>query len=139
MNLLYCAGCRHAFTEPDGGQSGTCVVCGGVPRLIARDVLQVSPLRERDDGPALAGTEATAAGVALRRRQSELRGDLILRKLSSYFQVVATDGGAQVSVDRSPPIDAPWRVAAVLDGIDQSWEEHFFLPELDASERDAGI
>ena len=140
MNLLYCAGCRHAFTAPDATEpeAWSCVVCGRFLRVVARDAVQVSPLMGRDEHPAVAvPAEVAITSVALRRRRSADGGAPILCRLAEYFQVVATDGGAQVCVDRGAPSDAAWRVAAILDGIDNGWEAHFFLPEL--AEGDARV
>jgi len=143
MNLQYCPGCRHAFTatDGDGAEARSCVVCGGALSMLAQDVLQVSPLGDGvENGAGEAMTEVAAVtSVAIRRRRTDGDGGQILSDLSDYFQVVATDAGAQVCVDRGPPIDAPWRVAAILDGIDGGWEEHFVIPELDTPETGARI
>lgn len=143
MNLLYCPDCRHAFTAPGGDEKAggeDCVLCGGPLSLLAREVIQVSPL---GDGYGNGGAEMTevvgVASVMVRCRQINGDSDRILASLSNYFQVVTTDSGAQVCVDRGPPIDAPWRVAAILDGIDEGWQQHLFIPELAASESGAGI
>jgi hypothetical protein len=138
MNLLYCTGCRHAFTASGGSEPGVdvCVLCGGALSELARDVIQVSPMGEGYENQTAAVTSEVAAvtSVAIRCRRTDGSGGRILADLGDYFQVVATDTGAQVCVDRGPPTDAPWRVAAILDGIDGGWEEHFFLPELGPSE-----
>jgi hypothetical protein len=143
MNLQHCPECRHAFTAPDGGVSEgrNCVVCGGALNILARNVIQISPMWEGYGAyTADAMSEvATVASVEIRRRRIGGDGGRILADLGDYFQVVATDSGAQVCVDRGPPIDAPWRVAAILDGIDGGWEEHFVIPELDAPEAGARI
>jgi len=144
MNLLYCADCRHAFTVPaDGDQAGgeDCVLCGAPLSLLAREVIQVSPLGNGHEGGGAAGmTEVVGvASVAIQWRQADGDGSRILANLSAYFQVVTTDTGAQVCVDRGPPSDAPVRLAAILDGIDGSWEEHLFIPELAAIEADPGV
>ena len=139
LDLFHCAVCRHAFTTPGGGGGDGgegCVLCGGPLSLLAREVIQVSPL---GNGQVSGGAEETTevvgmASVAIRCHQVNGGGDRILASLSKYFQVVATDTGAQVSVDRGPPIDAPWRVAAILDGIDDGWEKQLFIPELAALE-----
>jgi hypothetical protein len=144
MNLLYCADCRHAFTAPGGGDQAegeACVLCGGPLSLLAREVIQVSPLGNAHESRAALGmTEAVGvASVAIRCRQDDGDGGRILANLSAYFQVVTTDSGAQVCVDRGPPTDAPWRLAAILDGIDGGWEEHLFIPELAALEAGPGV
>jgi hypothetical protein len=144
MNLLYCADCRHAFTAPQGDEEAGgegCVLCGGPLSLLAREVIQVSPV---GNGHGSSGAEEITevvgvASVAIRCRQVDGDGDRILASLSNYFQVVTSDTGAQVCVDRGSPIDAPWRVAAILDGIDAGWEKHLFIPELAALESGPGM
>jgi len=144
MNLFYCADCRHAFTAPAGGNQAEgegCILCGAPLSLLAREVIQVSPLDNgHENGGAAAMTEvAGVASVAIQCREADGDGSRILANLSAYFQVVTTDTGAQVCVDRGPPSDAPVRLAAILDGIDGSWEEHLFIPELATLEADPGV
>jgi hypothetical protein len=144
MNLLYCPDCRHAFTAPGGDEKAggeDCVLCGGPLSLLAREVIQVSPLGNghRSGGAGEIAEVVGVASVAIRSRVRDGDGDRILASLSSYFQVVATDTGAQVCVDRGSPIDAPWRVAAILDGIDAGWEKHISIPELAALESGPGV
>jgi hypothetical protein len=138
MNLLYCTGCRHAFTAADGSEpaADVCVLCGDALSELARDVIQVSPMWEASDSRSVEGlSEApSVTSVAIRHRGTNGDGGRILVGLADYFQVIATDAGAQVCVDRGPPTDAPWRVAAILDGIDGGWEEHFVIPELETTE-----
>lgn len=143
MNLLYCADCRHAFTSPAGrDQAGAedCVLCGAPLSLLAREVIQVSPLGNGHERHGAAGmTEVVGvASVAIQCDQADGDGSRILANLNDFFTVVPTDTGAQVCVDRGRPIDAPVRLAAILDGIDGGWEEHLFIPELAALEADPG-
>ena len=143
MNLLYCADCRHAFTAPAGGdeaEGGVCVLCGAPLSLLAREVVQVSPLGNGHERGAADGVTEVfgVASVAIQCRQADGDGSRILANLSDYFQVVPTTTGARVCVDRGRPIDAPARLAAILDGIDGSREEYLFIPELAALETDQG-
>ena len=98
--------------------------------MIARDVIQVSPLGEANGSSA---AENELSTVTLQRKQAGKGGSRILEDLGRYFRVVPTSAGAEVCIDRCPPIDAPWQVAAILDGIDGGWEDHFSLPQLDSA------
>lgn len=142
MDLLYCADCRHAFTVPGSRapQARTCPICAGALRVIAPDVVQVSPLREPDAGPAFVeGAESGPSTVALQRKHTGRVCDRVLEELARYFRVVATNREeAEVHIDRCPPSGAAWHVAAVLDGIDGDWEDHFTMPQLGPSTSETG-
>jgi hypothetical protein len=68
--------------------------------------------------------------VELRHKGDHLdaNGQRIVKHLNAYFQAGANGRSVQISVSRGEPADAALRVAAVLDGIDGSWEDHFYLP-----------
>jgi hypothetical protein len=143
MQLLHCQACRHAFIAPDGSdpRGAVCLLCGGALGELARDVIQVSPLEEGNESrtTGVPGEVSELTSVAIRRRQADGDGARILADLGDYFPIVATESGAQVSVDRGPPSDAAWRVAAILDGIDAGWEQHLLIAELDPTENGSRV
>ena len=141
MDLLYCADCRHAFTLSGSRapEARTCPVCAAALRVIAPDVVQVSPLREPDAGPAsVEGPESGHSTVTLQHKHMGRACGRVLAELTRYFRVVATDRDAEVYIDRCPPSDAAWHVAAILDGIDGDWEDHFAMPQLGPSTSESG-
>jgi hypothetical protein len=74
--------------------------------------------------------------VELRRKgeRAGTTGKRIVRELANYF-VRANGRSIEVSVNRGEPADAALRVAAVLDGVNTGWEEHFYLPTADRQDQ----
>ena len=68
--------------------------------------------------------------VVLRRKRTGEIGDQIVRDLGDYFEIVPSGSAVEVSVDVGAVGPPALRVAAILDGIDEGWEEHFHLPAL---------
>ena len=64
----------------------------------------------------------------LRRKRSGEIGDGIVRDLGTYFDVTPLGSSVEISVDARAVGPPTLRVAAILDGIDGRWEEHFHLP-----------
>ncbi len=129
MDLLACSDCGRRFYLPGvrPGDQRLCPSCGG-PLDLARHGMTSIPLDARWLDPrAGPGDGPQIAVVALRRKRGG-EGGQILADLGEYFAIEACDGSIEVSVNRGAPTDAALRVAAVLDGIDPGWEEHFYLP-----------
>jgi hypothetical protein len=91
------------------------------------DFLARSKCAHRLDQP-----EVTVVELRRRGRHAGRTGRRIVTDLADYFAVTANGRSVEVSVDRGAPADAALRVAAVLDGVDTGWEEHFHLPTVDA-------
>ena len=64
----------------------------------------------------------------LRRKRSSEIGDAIVRDLGTYFDLTPRGSSVEISVDPRAPGPPTLRVAAIMDGIDLRWEEHFHLP-----------
>ncbi len=62
-----------------------------------------------------------------RKRSGEI-GDAIVRDLGTYFDLTPRGSSVEISVDPRAPGPPTLRVAAIMDGIDRRWEEHFHLP-----------
>jgi hypothetical protein len=87
------------------------------------------PLDARWLDPQVApAPEITRVELVGKRECTAEDGQRIVRGLTAYFPVTANGRSVEVSVNRGAPADAALRVAAVLDGVDGGWEEHFYLP-----------
>ena len=75
--------------------------------------------------------------VILRRRRTGEIGDRIVRDLGDHFQLTASGPAVEVSVNAAAVAPPAVLVAAILDGIDGRWEEHFHLPVLLTSDFEA--
>lgn len=91
------------------------------------DLDACSKCAHRLDRPEVAVVELRRKG-----RLAGRTGKRIVTGLADYFAVTANRRSVAVSVNRGVPADAALRVAAVLDGVDTGWEEHFYLPTVDA-------
>jgi hypothetical protein len=135
MDLLLCAECEHRFYVPGvaGFEGHPCPECGG---NLAVDVYGLTsiPLDARFLDPRDGASGVTLVDVREKSKPAGEAGKQIVVELSGYFAVKANAGSMQVSVNRGPPAEAALRVAAVLDGIDGDWEEHFYLPTADREE-----
>jgi hypothetical protein len=133
MDLLGCSDCEHRFYV--SGLAGTngrpCPQCGG--DLIVEIFGMTSiPLDARMlDTRVGAAEEVTVVDLRQKRRTAGTHGRRIVMDLSAYFAVKSSASAVQVWVNRGIAADAALRVAAVLDGIDDGWEEHFYLPTND--------
>jgi hypothetical protein len=68
--------------------------------------------------------------VILLRKRAEKAGDRIVRYLADHFELTASGSAVEVSVGAAAVAPPALLVAAILDGIDERWEEHFELPVL---------
>jgi hypothetical protein len=135
MDLLACLQCTHRFYVPGAGDldGRWCPQCGGGLGLSLRGTTSI-PLDARWLDPrAAAADPPTVTHVELRRKgeRAGKTGKRIVRELANYFGVRANGRSIEVSVNRGEPADAALRVAAVLDGVNTGWEEHFYLPTAD--------
>jgi len=64
----------------------------------------------------------------LRRRNGGETAERIARSLSTYFELTNVGSSIEILVDPEAVGPPTLRVAAILDGIDRRWEEHFHLP-----------
>jgi ribosomal protein S27AE len=128
MDLLACTCCERRFYLPESAASRDrrCPRCGGDLALAEHQIGSI-PIDARWLDP-LPSPGATVVELRHKRRHVGRNGARIVRSLAAYFDVRANDRAVQVSVNRGEAVDAPLRVAAVLDGVDGSWEEHFYLP-----------
>jgi hypothetical protein len=137
MDLLACSDCGHRFYLPGNGamKSRWCPQCGGDLGLALHGMTSI-PLDARWLDPRVSAAGPPPVTVVELRRKGERAGKTgkrILRQLGDYFAVKANGGrSVEVSVNRGRPVDATLRVAAVLDGVDAGWEQHFYLPTADA-------
>jgi hypothetical protein len=87
------------------------------------------------DPEVVPAPEITVVELRGKRERTVEDGQQIVRDLAGYFPVTANGRSVQVSVNRGAASDAALRVAAVLDGVDSGWEEHFYLPTSGAEAR----
>lgn len=132
MDLLACTECEHRFYVPAAGSSNghCCPQCGGGLTLAMQGMTSI-PLDARwlDHRVAPADVpDVTVVDLRCKRGRAGRTGRRIVKELGDYFAVRANRGSVKVSVHRGAPVDAPLRVAAVLDGVDSNWEQHFYLP-----------
>lgn len=130
MDLLACSECARRFYAPGVSASDNrrCPQCGGGLALTAQGMAAI-PLDARWLDPGLVpGFEVTVVELRRKRERGGRTEERIVRDLADYFPVEASGGSVQVSVNRGAAADAALRVAAILDGVDGGWEEHFFLP-----------
>jgi hypothetical protein len=144
MDLLACAECGHRFYVPGIGPSDRhhCPHCGGGLGLAAHGVTAI-PLDARWLDPRLSAREqspATVVELRFKRDGVDSAGERIVDELADYFPLrgngrsVSNGRSVKVSVNRGEPADAALRVAAVLDGVDGEWEEHFYLSTADSQD-----
>jgi ribosomal protein S27AE len=136
MDLLACSECDHRFYVQGVGppESRFCPHCGGGLALAVHCMTSI-PIDARWLDPRAGPTErpeVTVVELRGKRKRDGKTGKRIVRDLADYFAVEALDGSVKVSVNRGAPADAALRVAAVLDGVDTGWEDHFYLPTADS-------
>jgi hypothetical protein len=130
MDLLACSKCVCRFYVPGVAASDghCCPQCGGDLVLAVHGMASI-PLDARWLDPRVGpAPEITVVELRGKREHTVEDGQQIVRDLAGYFPVTANGRSVQVSVNRGVASDAALRVAAVLDGVDSGWEEHFFLP-----------
>jgi hypothetical protein len=130
MDLLACSECECRFYVPGAAASDGhhCPQCGAHLALAVHGLVSI-PLDARWlDTRAAPAPEITMVELRGKRECTVEDGAQIVRDLAGYFPVTANGRSIQVSVNRGAACDAALRVAAVLDGVDSGWEEHFYLP-----------
>ena len=136
MDLLACSECERRFYVPGAAASDgrQCPRCGGglvlAVHRMASIPLDARWLDPRVDPPF----EVTVVELRRKRARARRNGQRIVKELADYFPVKADGRSLQVSVNRGAAADAALRVAAILDGVDSGWEEHFFLPTSNSQE-----
>jgi hypothetical protein len=133
MDLLACSQCGHRFyvPGPDASNVRRCSQCGTDLELAEHRIASI-PLDARWlDSRNVPPFEVTVVELRRKRERGGRSGKRIVDDLAGYFPVKANGRSVQVSVNRGAAADAPLRVAAVLDGVDSSWERHFYLPTAD--------
>jgi hypothetical protein len=129
MDLFLCPSCGSVFWA--SSESSTAYRC---PECVARLDLAVSgpttiPREARSlDGDGWNGLAPTT--VILRRKRADRAADRIVRDLGDHFELTASESAVEVSVGAAAVAPPALLVAAILDGIDERWEEHFHLPIL---------
>jgi len=110
--------------------------CGGGLTLALHGMTSI-PLDARWIDHRVAPGDApkvTVVDLRCKREPAGKTGKRIVKELGDYFAVRANGRSMEVSVNRGIPADAPLRVAAVLDGVDSDWEQHFYLPTTDSQD-----
>jgi hypothetical protein len=135
MDLLVCSRCGRRFYLLSGAGPAWCSHCGGNLE-VALDHIASIPLDARWLDPGLAARAPGLTIVDLRRkRQRDSKSSRrIVRHLAHYFDVRGHGRSLEVMVNRGESETAALRVAAVLDGVDADWEQHFYLPTVDREE-----
>ncbi len=134
MDLFLCPACGSVFWAPsEASNARRCPECATRLDLAVSGPTTV-PLEARLlDGDW--GDGSAPRMVVLRRKRTGEIGDQIVRDLGDYFDLTPSGQAVEVSVDVEAVGPPALRVAAILDGIDERWEEHFHLPCLLAPAR----
>jgi hypothetical protein len=130
MDLLACSECECRFYVPGvvASDGRHCPQCGGDLAVVVERMASI-PLDARWLDPRVEPPfEVTVVEVRRKRARARENGQRIVKELADYFPVKVDGHSLQVSVNRGAAADAALRVAAILDGVDSGWEEHFFLP-----------
>src|SRR5436190_9327983 len=136
MDLLACSRCERRFYLTAGSADGNwCSHCGGSLEVALHHIASI-PLDARWLDPRLAARAPELTIVDLRRKRQPdgKSGRRIVRDLAQYFHVRGHGRSLEVMVNRGERETAALRVAAVLDGVDADWEQHFYLPTVDREE-----
>jgi hypothetical protein len=139
MDLLACVECGHRFYVPGEGASDNhcCPSCGGSLDISLHGMKSI-PLDARwldPRAPAVDPPEVTIVELRSKRARAGRVRKRIVKDLADYFAVRGDGDSVEVAVNRGEPAEAPLRVAAVLDGVDGGWEEHFYLPTAEPQDR----
>lgn len=136
MDLLACSDCEQRFYLPGVGPSDSrwCPERGGGLDLALQGMRSIPLDAHWLDARLGSGDAPQVTVVRLRSKRGRAgkAGKRIVRSLGDYFPVRAKGRSVKVSVNRGVPADAALRVAAVLDGVETGWEEHFYLPTADS-------
>lgn len=137
MDLLSCDQCGHRFYTP--GQATLelylCTHCGGHLEVSRHGIASI-PLDAKwlDTRIALAGPEpVTVVSLRQKHKHGGRTAKRIVKELGDYFDLSARGQSVEVSVSRGEPEAAEMRVAAILDGVESSWEQHFYLGATDSA------
>jgi hypothetical protein len=140
MDLLACSQCERRFYATGVDPPGTwCSHCGGGLEIALRQIASI-PLDARWLDPTSAENVPELTIVDLRRKREnggKAARKRIVKDLAQYFDVKKHGRSLEVMVNRGERETAALRVAAVLDGVDTDWEEHFYLPTVDPEESDS--
>jgi hypothetical protein len=130
MDLLTCVECEHRFYVPGvaASDSRRCTDCGGALDLALHGIASIPLDAHWLDPRAVPDFEVTVVELRRKRKHAGKSGRRIVDDLAGYFPVKAVGRAVEVSVNRGTAAEAALRVAAVLDGVDGGWEEHFYLP-----------
>jgi hypothetical protein len=142
MDLLACSKCEHRFyvngmNSPEGLW---CSHCGGDLELALHHISSI-PLDARWLNPhsAMEAPESTIVDLRRKRARAGRTTKRIVKDLAHYFDVRSHGRSLEVWVNRGASENAALRVAAVLDGVDSGWEQHFYLPTVDREDSAAQI
>ena len=130
MDLLTCVECESRFYVAGlaASKGRSCPRCGGRFAL-AESHMASMPIDAHWLDPRVApALEVTVVELCQKQKHARNRGNQIVEDLSEYFPVKADGASVKVSVNRGAADEAALRVAAILDGVDAGWEEHFYLP-----------
>lgn len=141
MDLLACSKCEHRYyvngaSSPEGFW---CPHCGGGLGLAFHHISSI-PLDARwlDPHSSIETPESTIVDLRSKRKHAGRTARRIGKDLAHYFDVTADGRSLKVWVNRGASDQAALRVAAVLDGVDSNWEEHYYLPTVDPATLDLG-
>jgi hypothetical protein len=132
MDLLACTVCSERFygVVSPSHESCWCPHCGTDVEVAEHDITSI-PLDARWLGPSAQSVDPPRVTIVdLRRKRQHRRKSAkrIATQLGDYFPVRPHGRLLEVAVNRGESDDAALRVAAVLDGVDPSWERYFYLP-----------
>jgi hypothetical protein len=130
MDLLACSSCELRYYVPGLmlAEGRRCPQCGEDLALVAHGITSI-PLDAHSLEFAIEPTpQVTVVELRRKRKRASRNGRRIVSDLAHYFPVKAVGHSVRVSVNRGAGSEAALRVAAVLDGVDETWEEHFYLP-----------
>ncbi len=134
MDLLDCSKCAHRFYAPAiaAPELRRCPRCGGDLNLGAHGVSSIPIDAHWLDPRCLPPAIITMVELRRKRSWAGRSEERIVEDLGDYFPVKANGRSVRVTVNRGAAYEAPLRVAAVLDGVDGDWEDHFYMPTPDA-------
>ncbi len=129
MDLFLCPSCGSVFSAPsEGSNTYRCPECAARLDLAPSGPTTIPREARSLDGDGWNGSAPTT--VILRRTRADGTGDRIVRDLADHFELTSSGSAVEVSVRAAAVAPPALLVAAILDGIDERWEEHFELPVL---------
>lgn len=126
MDLFTCSSCGAVFYST-GASGGCCLRCGTRVDHSASHLTSI-PLAARCLDGDRPNTDPAPQRVMLRRKNGGETAERIARSLRIYFELTNVGSSIEILVDPEAVGPPTLRVAAILDGIDRRWEEHFHLP-----------